>query len=112
MTVSYTHLPAPKAGEIVIKNEVTLTCGTDVKTYKRGYRYEPPFGMGHEASGVVYAVGEGVTGFKVGDRVVAHNSASVSYTHLDVYKRQIVLHDICALFLRMKCCRNVQTAPV
>ena len=68
-------LSVPEAGEIVIKNEVTLTCGTDVKTYKRGYRYEPPFGMGHEASGVVYAVGEGVTGFKVGDQFL-HNSAS------------------------------------
>ncbi len=74
--VEEAEIPVPEAGEIVIKNEVTLTCGTDVKTYKRGYRYEPPFGMGHEASGVVYAVGEGVTGFKVGDRVVAHNSAS------------------------------------
>ena len=74
--VEEAEIPTPKAGEIVIKNEVTLTCGTDVKTYKRGYRYEPPFGMGHEASGVVYAVGEGVTGFTVGDRVVAHNSAS------------------------------------
>lgn len=69
--VEEAEIPTPKAGEIVIKNEVTLTCGTDVKTYKRGYRYEPPFGMGHEASGVVYAVGEGVTGFTVGDRVVA-----------------------------------------
>lgn len=44
--VEEVEIPAPKAGEIVIKNEVTLTCGTDVKTYKRGYRYEPPFGMG------------------------------------------------------------------
>ena len=68
--VEEAEIPVPEAGEIVIKNEVTLTCGTDVKTYKRGYRYEPPFGMGHEASGVVYAVGEGVTGFKVGDRVL------------------------------------------
>lgn len=68
-------IPTPGPGEIVIKNKVTLTCGTDVKTYKRGYRYEPPFGFGHEASGVVAAVGEGVTDFAVGDRVVAHNSA-------------------------------------
>ncbi|MFZ7134594.1 MAG: zinc-binding dehydrogenase [Eubacteriales bacterium] len=70
-----TDVPKAKAGEIVIKNKATLTCGTDVKTYKRGYRLEPPFCMGHECSGVVYEVGEGVTKFKVEDRVVAHNSA-------------------------------------
>ena len=73
--VEEAKIPTPGKGEIVIKNKVTLTCGTDVKTYKRGYRYEPPFGFGHECSGVVYAIGEGVTKFKVGDRVVAHNSA-------------------------------------
>lgn len=70
------EIPSPGFGEVVIKNKVTLTCGTDVKTYKRGYRYEPPFSIGHEASGIVYAIGEGVTKFKLGDRVVAHNSAS------------------------------------
>ncbi|WP_213995753.1 alcohol dehydrogenase catalytic domain-containing protein [Tepidanaerobacter syntrophicus] len=73
--VEESEIPKAKAGEVIIKNKVTLTCGTDVKTYMRGYRYEPPFPMGHEAAGIVYEVGEGVTTFKVGDRVVAHNSA-------------------------------------
>lgn len=74
-------IPVPGPGEVVIKNKVTLTCGTDVKTYKRGYRYDPPFAMGHEASGTVYAVGEGVTSFQVGDRVVAHNSAPCNHCY-------------------------------
>ncbi len=69
-------LPIPGEGEIVIKNKVALTCGTDVKMYMRGYPlFTPPHGFGHEAAGVVAAVGTNVTGFKVGDRVVAHNSA-------------------------------------
>ena len=69
-------IPVPGYGEIVVQNKIALTCGTDVKTYMRGYPGDiPPYGFGHEASGVVYAVGEGVTKVKVGDRVVCHNSA-------------------------------------
>lgn len=69
-------IPVPGYGEIVVQNKVALTCGTDVKTYMRSYPGDvPPYGFGHEASGVVYAVGEGVTKVKAGDRVVCHNSA-------------------------------------
>jgi len=68
-------IPIPGPGEIVVKNRVTLTCGTDIKMFMRGYRYDPPHLIGHEAAGVVHAVGEGVTRFAVGDRVVAHNTA-------------------------------------
>lgn len=69
------EIPTPGYGEVVVKNHVTLTCGTDAKMYMRGYRYDPPHLIGHEAAGVVYAVGEGVQNFKIGDRVVAHNTA-------------------------------------
>lgn len=72
--------PIPKAGpgEIVIKNVSALTCGTDLKRYKRGYRRDKTGEadiFGHESAGIVYETGEGVTKFKVGDRVVTHNTA-------------------------------------
>ncbi|MDT2702976.1 alcohol dehydrogenase catalytic domain-containing protein [Enterococcus dongliensis] len=69
------EVPQPGPGEIVVKNKVTLTCGTDCKMFMRGYRYDPPHLIGHEAAGDIVAIGEGVTRFKLGDRVVAHNTA-------------------------------------
>jgi len=71
-------VPKPAAGEIVIKVGAALTCGTDLKVYRRGYHAKmlvPPALFGHELAGTVHAVGEGVTKFALGDRVVALNSA-------------------------------------
>ena len=73
--VEEVEIPTAGPGEIVVKNAVTLTCGTDVKMFMRGYRYDPPHLIGHEAAGVITEVGEGVDRFAVGDRVVAHNTA-------------------------------------
>ena len=68
----------PQKGEVLVKIMAALTCGTDVKTFRRGHPVlikSVPSGFGHEFSGVVAKLGEGVTNFKVGDRVVAANSA-------------------------------------
>ncbi len=68
----------PEAGEVVVKVEAALTCGTDVKTFRRGHPKlikEIPSGFGHEFAGIVERVGRGVDEFKPGDRVVAANSA-------------------------------------
>lgn len=65
-------------GEVLVRVEAALTCGTDVKTLKRGHPVlikTTPSGFGHEFAGFIEAVGEGVEDFKVGDRVVAANSA-------------------------------------
>ncbi len=65
-------------GEILVKVKSALTCGTDVKTYRRGHPVlikKVPSGFGHEFSGVVEKIGEGVDNVKVGDRVVCANSA-------------------------------------
>lgn len=67
-----------KDGEVLVKVESALTCGTDVKTYKRGHPLlikQIPSGFGHEFAGVVAQLGKNVEGFGIGDRVVAANSA-------------------------------------
>jgi L-iditol 2-dehydrogenase len=69
--------PVPREGEVLIKVETATTCGTDVKTYVRGYLddvFPRLFGHG-EVAGTIAAVGDKVKGWKVGQRVVAHNTA-------------------------------------
>ncbi len=73
-----TDIPDIGLGELLIKVGTALTCGTDVKTYKRGHpiliKHTPSL-FGHEYAGTIEEVGEGVKDFKVGMRVVATNSA-------------------------------------
>ena len=55
-------------GEIVVKIMSALTCGTDVKTYRRGHPVlikNIPSGFGHEFSGIVDKVSENVKNVKV-----------------------------------------------
>ena len=74
---AYNHLeiadfPAPEAGagEVLIRVEACGICGSDVHGYDGSSgRRIPPIVMGHEAAGTVAAVGAGVTGYAVGDRV-------------------------------------------
>ena len=71
-------VPVPEPGEIVVRVAAALTCGTDLKVYRRGYHammLQPPIPFGHELAGTVAAVGLNVGDFRVGDRVVALNSA-------------------------------------
>jgi L-iditol 2-dehydrogenase len=76
----YEELPAPTPGpgEVVVRIEAALTCGTDVKTLRRGHPVMIPVVptvFGHELAGVVSATGAGVRHLREGDRVVAANSA-------------------------------------
>ena len=61
---------------MVLKVEAALTCGTDMKAFRRGHPKMPmPTLLGHEFSGTVEEVGSGVTRFKVGDQVMSVHSA-------------------------------------
>jgi L-iditol 2-dehydrogenase len=73
-----TPVPEPGPGEVVLRIEAALTCGTDVKTLRRGQPVmipKVPTVFGHEFAGTVAAVGPGVGGVRPGDRAVAANSA-------------------------------------
>ena len=76
--------PRPlQAGEVRVRIEAALTCGTDLKVFKRGYHAKmivPPAAFGHELAGVICEVHSprpktGGWDWKIGDRVVAANSA-------------------------------------
>lgn len=71
-------VPEPGPGEVLLRIEAALTCGTDVKTLRRGHPVmipKVPTVFGHEFAGTVAAMGPGVDGLRVGDRAVAANSA-------------------------------------
>ena len=64
--------------DVLVRVRAALTCGTDVKVFLRGYHARmivPPALFGHELAGDIVAVGDDVKGFRVGQRVVAANSA-------------------------------------
>src|SRR5882762_4536337 len=71
-------IPTLAADEALIRVKVALTCGTDLKVYKRGYHARmiaPPAVFGHELSGIISEIGPDVAGWNSGDRVVVANSA-------------------------------------
>ena len=68
--------PRPGPGAIVVRVRAALTDGTDLKAYRRGHPQMPmPTRFGHEFSGDVVAVGDGVTSFAVGDAIMSVHSA-------------------------------------
>src|ERR1039457_4096680 len=76
--IEYVPVPKAAAGELVVRVGAALTCGTDLKVFRRGYHARmivPPALFGHEMAGTVVEAGEGVTDYAPGDRVVALNSA-------------------------------------
>lgn len=71
-------VPQIGRGDVLVRVRAALTCGTDVKVFRRGYHARmivPPALFGHELGGDIVAMGKDVRGFKVGQRVVAANSA-------------------------------------
>ena len=73
------ELPAPGKGEVQLRQTAIGFNFIDVYQRSGVYPLELPTGLGHEAAGVVKAVGEGVTRFKIGDRVMYMNAGIGAY---------------------------------
>lgn len=64
------HLPRAAVGEAIIRVTLTTICGTDLHIVRGEYPVQPGLVIGHEPVGVIYELGDGVTGYRVGDRVL------------------------------------------
>jgi threonine dehydrogenase-like Zn-dependent dehydrogenase len=62
--------PSAGAGEAVIRITLTTICGTDLHILRGEYPVKPGLVIGHEPVGVIEELGEGVTGYEIGDRVL------------------------------------------
>ncbi len=78
LQIEEVSVPKIEKGDVLVRVQAALTCGTDVKVFRRGYHARmivPPALFGHELAGDIVAMGPKVKGFRLGQRVVAANSA-------------------------------------
>ena len=92
-------VPVPQAapGELIVRVGAALTCGTDLKVFRRGYHARmivPPALFGHEQAGTVVEAGAGVSGFSPGDRVVALNSAPCGQCYFCIRQQENLCDDL------------------
>jgi L-iditol 2-dehydrogenase len=84
LKVESVDVPEIESGDILVRVKAALTCGTDVKVFRRGYHARmivPPALFGHELAGDIVDTGENVLSFRTGQRVVAANSAPCGECH-------------------------------
>ena len=62
--------PEGRRGEAVIRITLTTICGTDLHILRGEYPVKPGLVIGHEPVGVIEELGEGLSGYKIGDRVL------------------------------------------
>src|SRR5436305_209787 len=67
LSLEEVRIDSPKAGEVKVKVAATGVCHSDYHVMKGEWKFGVPVLLGHEASGIVEEVGEGVTGIHPGD---------------------------------------------
>jgi L-iditol 2-dehydrogenase len=71
MEIRDVPVPRPAAGEVLVRVDACGICGTDLKIQDDEFINNPPVIVGHELAGHIEAIGDGVTTWQIGDRVVA-----------------------------------------
>lgn len=93
-----THkVPEPGPGEVLVAVRAATTCGTDLKVFRRGGHPRMlvvPTPFGHEMSGTIVHVGEGVEGWQAQQDVVVANSASCGHCRYCVEERENLCVDL------------------
>ena len=85
------------SGEVRVRIEAALTCGTDLKVYKRGYHARmivPPAVFGHELAGSISEMAADIEEWAVGDRVVAANSAPCGHCYFCLKNQENLCDDL------------------
>src|SRR5438105_15916139 len=102
------RVPVPPVGpgEVRVRIGAALTCGTDLKVFRRGYHAKmivPPAVFGHELAGIISEVSAGASGpedqvsggkWRVGDRVVVANSAPCGVCFHCVNQQENICDDL------------------
>ena len=116
-------VPQIGRGDVLVRVRAALTCGTDVKVFRRGYHARmivPPALFGHELGGDIVAMGKDVRGFKMGQRVVAANSAPCGACFYCEHNQENLCEDLLfnngayAEYIRIPeriVCRNMYEVP-
>ncbi|HZS52249.1 MAG TPA: zinc-binding dehydrogenase [Bryobacterales bacterium] len=97
LRVEPVEIPTLGASDVLVKVNVALTCGTDLKVFRRGYHARmivPPAVLGHELAGDIVEVGSQVKNFQVGQRVVAANSAPCENCYFCARRQENLCEDL------------------
>jgi D-arabinose 1-dehydrogenase-like Zn-dependent alcohol dehydrogenase len=88
-------IPKPGPGEAVIRVTLTTICGTDLHILRGEYPVRPGLVIGHEPVGVIHELGVGVTGYKVGDRVlvgaIRHAGSAIFASEATCHNAEVLL---------------------
>lgn len=97
LQIEKVDVPRIGAGDVLVRVRAALTCGTDVKVFQRGYHarmIQPPALFGHELAGDIVAMGDNVRGFRLGQRVVAANSAPCGQCYFCRHDQENLCEDL------------------